>query len=256
MAGAIDCGDTGPQTPRVCEALLRRSMGPPTLENARLRYAVATSMALHLSPPLSADAAGRLAGSMIEWLAAMRTEWLRPGSREGCGAPPGSTIPCETAYAITASRDLLERASVNGAPLARFRAAIAADSSPRTCVPSEEDQARAAALAHEIETDVRPEFFVSAPGAGCVQVATIAGLVTANTSTRPSQRKMLRVDEPRLPNADEGLKRGEAAWDEAPARVVQVGLYEGGGEYWSRELVVKKVGGLWRVIGEIYRGED
>jgi hypothetical protein len=226
------------------------------MDNARLRYTVAERMASYLSPPLTPGDADRLATSMTEWLAAMRSEWLRADGPQGCGDAPGATLACATLAAVTASRDLLERASAKGAPLTRFRAALAALSWPRTCEPSEDDAARAAALAHEVETDTRLHAPASTPGARCVQVPTIAGLVIAESSAAPSQRKELRVDAPRPASADQSFRRGDLEWDDATARVVPIGLYEDGGEYWSTELVVKKVGGVWRVIGDLRAGED
>jgi hypothetical protein len=200
-------------------------------------------------PPPVAD---QLAGSMVEWLAAMRPKWLRPHALEGCDEIPSRQVSCATRQAIVESRNLLERASAQAGPLARFRSALAAGSSRSTCVPSEEDAARAAVLAHLVEMDTVTSF-VRAPGAGCVQAATLApqGWVTADTSGRPSKRDSLLIETPRSPRASEARRPGETDPDAASTRIVRYGWYEDGQASSGGDLVVKKVDGVWRVVGEM-----
>jgi hypothetical protein len=223
--------DTGSQTAQALVELLRPTMGPPTVDTARLRYAVANAISVTLSPEM----AGQLADSMVEWLAAMRQEWLRPHALQDCGDPPSRKLACATMEAITESRNLLERASAQAGPLARFRSALAPGQARSTCVPSEEDQARAAAVSHLIEMDPVVSL-VSAPGARCVQVATLAGRVTADTSGRPSKKQQLIIEAPR--SSDAAMRTVPYEWSED-------GDASSGGE-----LVVKKVDGLWRVVGQ------
>jgi hypothetical protein len=99
-----------------------------------------------------------------------------------------------------------------------------------------------------LELDADGDSFVSAPGAGCVQALTLAGLVTADTSGRPSKREMLRIDAPRPANASDVPARSEPEWDAAPTRIVSYGHYEGGRGSSGGAFIVKKVDGLWRVI--------
>jgi hypothetical protein len=237
-------GDTGPQTAQTLGELLRRTMAPPSVDLARLRYATANAISVTLSP----ETASKLADSMIEWVAAMRQEWLHPHALKDCGVPPSRKMACATMEAITESRNLLERASAQAGPLARFRSALASGSVRSTCVASEEDRARAAVLSHLLEMDTVASF-VSAPGAGCVEAVTLAGRVIADTSRRRSKRPLLLIEAPRSPGASAALP-GEPGLDAASARLVPYVWSEDGHGSSGGEFIVKKVDDLWRVVGE------
>jgi hypothetical protein len=185
---------------------------------------------------------------MIEWVAVTRHEWLRPHALEDCGVPPSRKRVCATMEAITESRNLLERACAQAGPLARFRAALATSSARSTCVPSEDDRARAAVLSHLLEMQTAA-LFVSAPGAGCVEAVTLAGRVTADTSGRPSKKMLLLIEAPRSAGAG-AAQAGETGLNAASARVVPYAWSDDGDESSGGEFIVEKVDDLWRVVGE------
>jgi hypothetical protein len=228
-------GDASPRTGQALLELLHRTIAAPTTDNARLRLAVADAFSGSTLPP---DVADGLAGSMVEWVTAMRPEWLaaRDGSG-GCGAALSLKRSCVAMQAVVESRNLLERASGGAGPLSRFRAALG--SPPVGCAPSVEDRARAAVVAHLIELYPRREL-VRAPGATCVQVSTLAGRVTADTSVRPRKGDWLVVEASHV-------VRGA---DPAVTRVVGYAWEDGGHGSSGGEFVVKNVDGVWRVVDE------
>jgi outer membrane protein assembly factor BamB len=236
--------DTAPQTAQALGDLLRRTMAPPSLDLARLRYAVANAISFTLPP----ETASRLADSMIEWAAALRPEWLRPHALEDCDDPPSRKKACATLEAIAESRNLLERASAQAAPLARFRSALATSPVGSTCVASEDDRARAAVLSHLLELQTVASL-AAAPGAGCVEAVTLTGRVTADTSGRPSKRQLLLIQAPHSPTAS-AAPPGETGLAAASARLVPYMWSEDGHGSSGGEFLVKKVDGLWRVVDE------
>jgi hypothetical protein len=90
---------------------------------------------------------------------------------------------------------------------------------------------------------------VSAPGASCLQAVTLRGLVTADTGGRPAKGDVLVIEKPR-PAANVVARRGESEWDSAPVLIVPYEYDDEDGQPSSGgEFVVKKVDGLWRVVG-------
>jgi hypothetical protein len=227
--------DTSPGTEQALLELLRRTISPPTTDSARLRLAVAGAFSSAKLPP---DTADTLADSMVEWMAVMRPEWLAArGGSDRCDEPRSFKRSCAAMQAIVESRNLLERASSRAGPLARFRSALGAP--PRGCAPSEDDRARVAVVAHLIELSPHRSL-VRAPGAACVQVATLGGRVTADTSARSRKGDWLVVEAPRVPHGA----------DAAVTRLVPY-AWEGDGHAGSGgEFIVKNVDGVWRVVDE------
>jgi hypothetical protein len=238
-------GETAPQTAQTLVELLRRTMAAPSVDAARLRYAVADAITL----PLPVDVADLLASSMIDWLSALRHEWARPHALEDCDEYPSRKVSCATMQAMVESRNLLERASRQAGPLMRFRAALAGGSARPTCVPSDEDGARAAVLSHVMEMNTAASL-VSAPGATCVQAVTLAGRVTADTRTRPPRGGALLIEAPRTPGAIDARPHGEPASPATSTRLVQYAWVEDGHGSSGGDFLVKKIDGLWRVVGE------
>lgn len=153
--------------------------------------------------------------------------------------------------ALSATYTLLERTDETGELLAQFRDAIAAhalpfETAPKPCSPNDVDAVHTAALAHLGSLSIAPPP-VHIAGARCVQVQTLGGWMVAEGERSADGESAL----PERPFVSIGTPtpfeyetyRMDRLWDDAPTVSVGFRASVVGGS-----LILKKVGGIWRVV--------
>lgn len=226
--------------------LLARSWGPPADARAMTRIEVARRLEGALPPPL----ANALACETIEWL-----ELARAMPAEATADVERATRSGQLEAAIAAGRDLLERASSDGAPLAAVRDAIVRGRVPalRDCVPNEDDAVLEAAIRHSVElTGAR--YPVQAPGAPCVRVDTIEGPISIApvVAERPFDRFELDTRTDLEAPPQHGDADRHRAWiGEGPFRFVRRSTIVAPLHAEWYLLVLRRVNDEWRVLATI-----
>jgi hypothetical protein len=233
----------------------------PTLQSASLRISAAESSEVTPLPPMLAR---RVARNCEHWIElAHRRGWLRRGGRRTECHDDDCRPALATRDAITATRDLLERSTIDPQPLHIIRAAIARVSPGPNC-QGDANTPRVAVLRHMFELAPPPLARFHAPPLRCAPFAAAAAPVRHSpvhlghraVPTGSSQGIWVEVDPGERVESPPIVNSGDARWGEAPWRAVHYRVSNG---YWITYGVfyVKQISGVWRVVsGEALSSVD
>lgn len=227
-------------------ALIRSLGDRPTIGLSAARISAITTLETRPLPPLLAR---RLARNAAHWLAyAHERGWLLLSDERSSCQDERCRLATTTRDAIVATRNLLERSTLDARPLEILRAAIARVSPAPRC-DADGGTPRIAVARHLLELAPSPRVYLE--GVPCLPFAAVAG---PQPSARPASDEDLF---PRpmwvgvWPEEDveyrPEFQSGDPEWDAAPWAAVGFRVTNG---YWATIGVyyLKRLRGEWRVV--------